>query len=169
MKIVIVFWGSLMILFSSCSSTYIIKHSQSDYAELNEELQGEECDMIVNRNENITARNIGIFRDSLYCIESNSDTEMVFHTSVIDKIIITENTTGALEGWAIGTLIGLGAFGIIYLNNPKPKTSTEKGLTNLMLVGIAGNGSLWGLVIGAIIGHDDIYIFETSLDSTKLK
>jgi len=165
MKILIVFWGSLMILFSSCSSTYIIKHSQSDYAELNEELQGEECDMIVNRNENITARNIGIFRDSLYCIDSNSNTEMILHTSAIKKIIITQNTRGALEWGGIGALIVM--IGIA----SSPDTEKEGGIISYegALIGGAIGGGMWGLGIGALIGHKETYVFETSPDSTKLK
>jgi len=164
MKILKTFMIPVFLLFG-CSSNHIIQHSQSDYKTLNEELQGEECDMIVNENEKITARNIGIFRDSLYCIDSNSNTEIIFHTSAIKKIIITQNTRGALEGGGIGALIGMG------LIASSPDTEKEGGIISYeaaLIVGAIGGG-LWGLGIGALIGHDETYVFETSPDSTKLK
>jgi len=168
MKIVIVFLGSLMILFFSCSSTHLIKQTQSDYSELNEKLQGEESDIIVNDGKIIEGRNIRIFGDSLYCIESSSDTEMVYHTSAIKEIFITQNTKGALEGAGIGALCGLGALGFVFFKTPETDRDLSSPHVAVFFL-LPVSGALWGLPIGALIGHKETYVFEILPDSTKVR
>lgn len=66
-------------LFCSCSSTYVIKNSQQEIADLNWKIYGEDCEIIVNENLNITARNMCIIRDSLYCIDVTNGSPNIIH------------------------------------------------------------------------------------------
>ena len=167
MKFIFIVLLSLLILISSCSSTHIVKQVQSDYKILNKKFQGEECDMITNNNVKIAGRNIGIFGDSLYCIDANSASEIIMHTSVVNKITVIENFTGALEGCGIGALIGLGLGGFNYFN--LSETEKEDPLARGVIVLSTLGGGLWGLAIGALIGHKDTYVFESLPDTTKMK
>ena len=75
-----------MIHFISCSSTYTISHSKSEYDELNEELEGERGEITLMNDTVIVGESIEIWVDSLSCVESNSETEMFIPTLDIKKI-----------------------------------------------------------------------------------
>ena len=168
MKFIFTFLLSLLILISSCSSTHMIKQTPSDYSALNKKFQGEEGKIITKNKKMIEGRNIGIFGDSLYCIESNSDIKMIIHISTISKITITDNSKGAWEGCGYGALSGACALGLIGVLSQKGER--DKALGGVLgFIGGAVMGSLYGLAIGAIIGHEDTYVFETSPDTTKIK
>ena len=167
MKFIFSILLSFLILISSCSSTHMIKQIQSDYKKLNKNFQGEKGKIITNNKKMFEGKNIGIFGDSLYCIESKSETEMIFHTSAINRITVIENFTGALEGCGIGALIGLGLGGFNYFN--LSETEKEDPLARGVIVLSTLGGGLWGLAIGALIGHKDTYVFESLPDTTKMK
>ncbi len=159
------FMASIFFLLS-CSSTNIIRYTQSDYDLLNEELSSEKTILQFSDNSMIVAYNVRIYRDSLFYTESISANQGIIHTSAIKEITFTDNSRGAWDGFRIGALIGL-AIGVA----PAVAMSGEHGWEAgaLILIGLSFvTGSLYGAPIGALIGHDATYVFETKTDTSGL-
>jgi len=157
-----------------CSSTNIIRYTQSDYDILNKELSGEEVRIKV-KNKMIAARNVRIYRDSLYFIESdslyfiqsNSATQMIKPISAIKQITITDNSRGAWDGFGIGALIGL-PISVGYVISESSGELELRLATLAVTVLTFGCGFVYGAPIGALVGHDATYVFETKADTTGL-
>ncbi len=141
----------------SCSSTNIIRYTQSDYDILNEELSGEKTILQFSDNSMIVAYNVRIYEDSLFF------NQMIMPVSAIKKITFTDNFRGGLEGFGIGALIVLARLGLAYLFSPPEEESNI-----LFLVLPVSFGLAFGAPIGALVGHDATYVFETKADTTGL-
>ncbi len=156
----------------SCSSTHLIKQTQSDYSILNKKMNGEEGTIIVKNNRMFIGRNMVILGDSLHFIELYSNTEMIMHTSTIKEIQSINNFRGVVEGCGFGVLIGGGIFGLLYLSQSDPeqesKTLSDDRIGKAFLGMSILVGGTAGLVTGAIRGHKDTYKFESPADTTGL-
>ena len=144
-------------LICGCSSTYVIKNTHRETSDLNWKIHGEECEIVINEKENITARNMCIIRDSLYCIDATNDNPKIIHLSSINEIKYANNTKGAFWGAGIGALIGLSAIAI------NPEVEKEGGTISFggaLIIGALA-GSFYGSGLGAILGYEETYKFES--------
>lgn len=171
---------SWILLFSffiySCSSIYTISHTQSDYLELNEELEGKQATITLVNDTIIVGENFGISADFTSWNETahsgSSPTKKYVNTLAIKQIDIN-NRTKSSTIWGIGgALAGMLTFALIY-EEPKENTRMEGlentaealGLTFLwfFIGGVAGG------LIGYGIGYPETYNFIASKDSTDLR
>lgn len=99
----------LVMLFSACSSTMLIKKDEASLKKLNAELEGENVTIELLSGDAITAENVLVKPDSTKIGEKK------IITTNIKKITITNHGTGALKGMAYGGLLTFIPSGIIYL------------------------------------------------------
>jgi hypothetical protein len=133
------------------------------YQSLNQTLDGERCEILLANIGLVIAENIKLTEDSTYIVTSVGTIKTP--TSNILRINCMDNGQGALEGAGIGALVGL--FYSIVLTPEAEKDQNAFGANMLRFFGRAAlfTGPLYGLGIGAIIGHKDNYIFTDSEDS----
>jgi len=163
MKIVIVFWGSLMILFSSCSSTHQLLYCTA----IKEKAEGEKAKIKLKNGEEIEAMIIEIGIDSTINNKYLSYDERIIPSSQITEIQLKDSWTGALEFAGAGLLLGLGITAIVASTE---NDSRAAGLT-LIIIGplITVGASILSMLPGAIIGHRDEYVFSESFPYEFIK
>ena len=158
-----------MLIFIGCSatSTYFIKHDQSDYNELNEKLKGEKGKMVLMNGDIIVGEDINIGIDSTSWIERGPLTKSVA-TLEINYFTFINRGNGASAGAGYGFWAGAAAglvLGITQRDQPGFKGAGEIGAVVLIftvpLGGVAG--AIIGLPIGFIVGGTDKYMLTDSL------
>jgi len=184
----IIFWILLfaMIHFIGCSATntYLIKHDQMTYDMLNRKLLEERGKMILKNGAIIKSGEIHIGIDSTFWKESaeprhikvslTEGSEKTSQEDFLTKTIVNSEIegfsfinrgkgcsagagTGFLLGAGLGTVAGLAV-----------KKGGEEGRGSALIIPAVGaGGALFGLIIGAIIGGKDKYIFTDSTAGTQ--
>jgi len=152
----------IIILFSSCSSTILIKKNDASLRELNNELKGKSVTIELISGEQINSSNVKIHTDStkinrkkictknIHKITNTSKTEGLLYGMTLGCL------SGALFGTLAGTLVGeteeSGFFGGTH------KVSAEANIGRWG-IGMALVGVLSGGLIGGISGDKEVYQF----------
>jgi len=98
----------LCFLATACSSSYVVSSSGEDSSvdEFNEFAKGEEAEIILLDNTEITATEVYLSTDSLYWFNPETKLKTGVVKSEISKVMFTEWGRGGLEGAGIGFLSG---------------------------------------------------------------
>ena len=144
----------------------MIPHNQSDYDEINEDLDGRKVTILKINKEVIFGDNVMITPDSTFWLNSQHNKLSVL-TSGIREITSESAWRGAKDGFFYGFLFGVG-FGIaVALLVEPPRSGLDpKAFAPMIGIGAGIGAGVWGLMIGAAIGHMDRYILNASSDST---
>jgi hypothetical protein len=167
-----------MILYS-CSSTYTISHTQSDYLELNETLDEEEVLITLINDTVIVGENVRVELDSTSWFEpaytAESTTTRTVPTWAVNHVEIRDGWKGFQMWWGVSTwIIGIPA-AIIWYNSWKESDDYDEQGRGIALLAAMGIGSAVGLVVGipfGIIGSQrgipERYNLSAPKDSTDL-
>jgi len=153
----------LILFFSACSSTLFIKNDESAYKELNNKLEGKECEIALTNGDVYICSDIDIDSELSSWFESNSLNKIIVKlTKEIKKITFYNTSTGADKGSFLGVILGGVLGGLIGFNaSPLNGEYFETLFTVLgSAIGIVGGGLLGG-TFGAIKADKNIYILNT--------
>ena len=167
-----------IIYFCACSSTYSLKDGDITPDKLKEKINGGSVTLVLTNGEEYNCDNLLIKEQLVYWIDSHSGATQSVPTNELYKILAKNHGKGALEGLGYGFLGGfaLGAIVGIVTTDPDHKTSgfvdlTPRNYSEGALgygIGFGIPAALIGLPLGAIAGHQDIYIInEQSAGSQK--
>jgi hypothetical protein len=167
-----------MILYS-CSSTYTISHTQSDYVELNETLDEEKASITLITDTVIVGENVNVRLDSTSWFEQafNGDWTNIrtVPTRAVSHVEIRNSGQGFLNWWAISAWIIAVPAGIIWYNSWKESTDYDKdyeGLASVVAIFVGlGVGGMAGIpfgIYGSQVGVPERYNLEASKESTDL-
>ena len=154
----------MAMIYYSCTSVHMIRHNQSDYDEMNEDLDERKVTILKTTKEVIFGHNVMITPDSTFWLNSQQNKLSVL-TSGIREITSESAWRGAKDGFYYGFLFGAG-FGVVValLVDKSSGAMDPKAFAPMIGIGAGVGAGVWGLVIGAAIGHTDRYIFQTPAD-----
>jgi len=165
----------MIILISSCSSTILIKKNDASLEELNKELEDEEVTIKLLNGDEITAVNVIVLEDSIYFEREKSDSNHFVPTEKrtvpiwkINKISYSNNTKGVEDWMGLGLLIGTSAGLLTAWDMCKGGGMIPEGY-GIAIGGVAGflSGLVLGPPFGAVIGHQETYIFSEAVTSSE--
>jgi len=154
-----------MVLFISCSSTYYVKDNESSYREMNDKLKGKNVTLDLINSEKISAEYVRVTASTTYTAEKN------YSTTDINAISVKNHGHGALKGFGYG-LLGGGSFGFLmgYVGYSGKSmlagSAVDSGFLGAILLG--GIGAVTGLVLGALHGEIEEYVFPINEESVEL-
>jgi len=158
-------------LFSACSSTYLIKKDDASLKELNNELEGEDVTITLLKGEEIYLENAKIFEDSSNYVDLklSSGFRIPFENTRIPyqdiKKITNKNISrGTWEWLGYGVLIGLPTGVLIGWQAAWPGPSAD--VYGIVIGGLSGllSGLIIGPIIGSAIGHKETYILNEPVE-----
>jgi len=144
---------STTILFYSCSSTHMINRNYPAYKELNDNLEGEECEITLTDGQIYVGSDIEIKRDSILWYDSNNPNNIFIQpTSDIHRIMYIDRLLGMGVGIGFGSLFGMAMGGLIgnCFEKSEPKDRTKNSFMDLDNIG--PSAGVIGLVIGVSSG-----------------
>jgi len=168
-------------LFSSCSSTLLVKNSDSAYEKLNSKLINEKCKITLTNGEISYGKYIVLQRDSLTWQNANNpEKTIIIPISMINKIEIADHIAGMGKGMWFGVLFGGVVGSLIGMSKENSGSSGEQsgwgpgkvedigGLPTLIgLIGGASAGFLIGGSYGAILGERETFLINTPVQSDE--
>jgi len=155
-------------LFSSCSSTIFVKNNKTSFNQLNSELNNETVSIVINDGQEIIGVQVKISNKTIDWLDPKTNKWQFASISNVNKIFITNNSSGALQGLGFGALAGIFIGSITEESSENKNTSNSIGSNAGKGIGEAIGFTVScfsGLAIGAMIGATDKYIFN---DSQKL-
>ena len=135
-----------MVYYISCSSTHMIKHDQSNYNELNNELEGKEFSLTLINGRFYAGKDITVEKHFASWVVDT--TKYFAPTSEVKKITVMSSSLGMTRGMGYGFLFGASIgtiFGIIVISDMSEDTGYSKA-------GIVGGAAALGGIACAIIG-----------------
>jgi len=172
----------LVILFSSCSSTLLVKNSDSAYEKLNSRLKNEKCEITLTNGEISYGKYNFLQRDSLTWQNANNPEKTItIPISMINKIETADHIAGmgkgmwfgVLFGGVVGSLIGLskensGSSGGQSGWGGPGKVEDIAGLPTLIgLISGTSAGFLLGGSYGVIHGERETFLINDPIQSSE--
>ena len=150
-----------LFLVTACSSSYVVSSSIKDtsVAEFNESADGEEAEIILSDNTEITAIEVYLAADSLYWFNTETKLKTGVAKSEISKVMFTDTWKGGAYG-AGGGFIGGVLLWIAVSDSVDANTQIDTYMGGLAVFGVAG--ALIGFPIGLIYGYANEYEFQNA-------
>ena len=108
-KLLHILFFLLLFLIASCSSSYNVSSSSEDKSvnEFNESTKGEEAEIILTNNAEITVTEVYLSADSLYWFNPETKLKSGVAKSEIRKVMFTDMWRGGLRGAGYGCAAGM--------------------------------------------------------------
>ena len=155
------------ICISSCTQVRNIKNSQepeSYYAKVTKASYGKISTIITTSGESYEGTDVVVDSDSTKWVLESSGERLTYPTDKIHQVRIKDRFKGFVGGFLFGIPAGLGALliaGALELDLDPPEGFTQ---VHALIIGVT-IGALVGGGIGAVRGHRDEYIMNSTIEN----
>ncbi len=164
---------ALSVAAVGCTNTTVMNPSNFvACARLNKGADGRKTTLSLLDGREVNTDGLLLAPDSTSWFDARTDELRTVPTAEVVEVRFVKRGKGALEGLGIGLLTGALTGAVLGLADgddpPGWFSMTAEQKAGLGAIGLGGLGGLIGPVVGAGVGHRDIYRFEARPDSPLL-
>ena len=162
--------GLTLSVATGCSSSYHVgKEPAPDkysFAQVNEIAKDHSVTIWTMRGEEIRAACLFVGDDSTTFLHSNTEKRITIATSSVETITIKNVGAGAIDGLIPGAIVGVPA-GLLFGSLVAASEDRVNSIDGPSAAGVFAGTAALGALVGAAIGHTDVYIFQSTNNNSQ--
>lgn len=163
-------FGLTLSVATGCSSSYYVGNEpipdKYSIAQVNENSKDHSVTIRTMQGEEIGATNLFVSGDSTSFLRSTREKRITIATASVETITIKSVGAGAIDGLIPGAIVGVPA-GWIFGSLVAAGEDRVNSIDGPTAAGVFAGTAALGALVGATIGHSDVYIFQSTNNTSQ--